>query len=68
MDATDVLRAERAVYYAMLGTLAESGVPRELWPVVADSAAGRIKDDAITALVARGGDKEADDGEHPAGD
>ena len=67
MDATDILKAERAVYYASINTLVGSDIPRELWPLVMDSAAGRIKDECITALAV-GHAKEDGDGEHPAGD
>lgn len=70
MDAITILKAERVIYYAMMQTLQTNGVPRELWPLVVDSAAGRIKDESVTTLAMRAdtSETEEDDGEHPAGD
>lgn len=70
MDGMTLLRVERGIYYAALEMLTRSEVPSDLWPLVIDSAAGRIKDDAITALSAQDNkstEEEADqDGEHTA--
>jgi len=67
MDALDVMRAERGIRYAARRVLEDEGIPRELWPMVMDSAANSIKDEAITTLAMRAMDigKEVDDGGHP---
>ena len=69
MDALDVMKAERSIRYAARQVLENEGIPRELWPMVMDSAASSIKDESITTITMRAmGDKEVDDGEHRARD
>lgn len=69
MDALDVMKAERSIRYAARQVLESEGIPRELWPMVMDSAASSIKDESITTITMRAmGDKEVDDGEHRARD
>ena len=75
MDATELIKIERGIYYAALNALASSDAPRELWPMLLDSATGRLKDETITTLAMRvleGSQQDQqegdDDGEHPAGD
>lgn len=78
MTGIELMKAERGVYYAVLQILTGEGVPRDMWPLVVDSAAGRIKDEAMTyvamaahdamAKASKTEDKEGGDGEHPAGD
>jgi hypothetical protein len=79
MTGIELLKAERAIYYAALNVLTNEGIPRDVWPLVMDSAAGRVKDESLTyismqALAAEDksrqtdDEKEASDGEHPARD
>ena len=51
MIGADLLKAERAIYYTALDVLQKEEIPEDLWALIIDSAAGRIKDHALTRIA-----------------
>ena len=51
MIGADLLKAERAIYYAALDILNGEELPEDMWAVVMDGAAGMVKDASLTAIA-----------------
>ena len=51
MIGADLLKAERAIYYTALDILQKEKIPEDLWALIIDSAAGRIKDHSLTRVA-----------------
>ena len=51
MTGPQMTGVQRALYYAMLQVLNGEDVPIDLWPVLVDGAAGRVKDEALTVYA-----------------
>lgn len=51
MLGADLIKAERGIYYMVLDVLQKEQIPEDLWPLVVDSAAGHVKDLALTKIA-----------------
>ena len=51
MIGADLIKAERGIYYMALDVLQQEEIPEDLWAIIIDSVAGRIKDSSLTRIA-----------------
>lgn len=51
MIGSDLIKAERAIYYMAIDILHQEEIPEDMWALVIDSAAGHVKDTSLTAIA-----------------